>query len=360
MFLATPKRNKITGAINYFIGRRFNRRKGVLDSVAEANNPATMLDIGIIQYGNGSVSSLQVPSEGPAVYQVNIVNRPAVDGLQIQSHRPVYSYAAVGTIPAQAMTREQYYNQYFQISLQRYLGQQNPKSPLLIIKESLISLALFGYGNQYVTGNNNAREMFDGFQEVLRAVLPSKIGFKKLSIEVPEVLLETESGDFSIDAMSGGVSSIVDIAWRIFNFAPPGKPFVCIIDEPENHLHPELQQSLLPNLIQAFPHVQFIIATHSPFMISAAYDSTVYALDYNDERKVICKKLDTVDKAGTANEILRDVLGLPFTMPLWAESKAEEILQKYADVGMDDTMLDQLEAELAEAGLGNLIPPPLT
>ena len=39
-------------------------------------------------------------------------------------------------------------------------------------------------------------------------------------------------------------------------FADTSESFVAIIDEPENHLHPELQRNFLGNLIKAFPNVQ--------------------------------------------------------------------------------------------------------
>lgn len=61
-------------------------------------------------------------------------------------------------------------------------------------------------------------------------------------------------------------------------FNSPDEKFVIILDEPENHLHPELQRTLLPNLLNAFPNVQFIIATHNPFVISSVDKSQVYVL----------------------------------------------------------------------------------
>src|ERR1700684_3254096 len=46
----------------------------------------------------------------------------------------------------------------------------------------------------------------------------------------------------------------------------------------ENHLHPSLQRSLFVKLVEAFPLTQFIIATHSPFIVSGLKDSNVYVL----------------------------------------------------------------------------------
>jgi hypothetical protein len=43
-----------------------------------------------------------------------------------------------------------------------------------------------------------------------------------------------------------------------------------VIDEPEMHLHPELQQRLGFWLKRHFPNIQFIVTTHSPFICQAA------------------------------------------------------------------------------------------
>ena len=93
---------------------------------------------------------------------------------------------------------------------------------------------------------------------------------------MPEVLLETKSGVFSLDAVSGGIASIIDMAWQIFMYSPYRESIVVTIDEPENHLHPELQQIILPCFVKAFPNAQFIVATHNPFIISSVKHSFVY------------------------------------------------------------------------------------
>lgn len=344
-FVSTPKRDRVTGILRYLSDTFLTKNQQSL----------TTYSIGQIGYSNETVGQIQVPTEASQEYKIILTNQQAILGLHIPSHRPAYSYRPVSSIPTQVINRQQAYNDYYNSHFQSFLGHYSEKTPSQITKESLMSLAIFGAGNDYIKSDENARLALEGFQEVLRKVLPPKLGFKRISIEVPEVLLETDSGNFSLDAVSGGVASILDMAWRIFMYSPEGNRFVCTIDEPENHLHPELQQSLLPNLINAFPNVQFIIATHNPFMISAVYDSSVYILDYNQEHKVESRKLETVDKAGTANEILRDVLGLPFTIPLWAEAKLESIVKKYAQKGVSEETVDELEAELTAAGLENLI-----
>lgn len=54
---------------------------------------------------------------------------------------------------------------------------------------------------------------------------------------------------------------------------------IVLIDEPEMHLHLELQERILPALLKMFPHVQFIVATHSPVVVSSIDDAIVFDLE---------------------------------------------------------------------------------
>lgn len=53
---------------------------------------------------------------------------------------------------------------------------------------------------------------------------------------------------------------------------------VVIIDELGAHLHPGMQERVLPALIDFFPRFQFIIATHSPAIVSSIDNATVVDL----------------------------------------------------------------------------------
>lgn len=56
------------------------------------------------------------------------------------------------------------------------------------------------------------------------------------------------------------------------------KPGIAIIDEIETHLHVELQQKIMPFLIELFPNIQFIVTSHSPFVLSSVENAKILDL----------------------------------------------------------------------------------
>ncbi|WP_245990856.1 AAA family ATPase [Hymenobacter rubripertinctus] len=183
------------------------------------------------------------------------------------------------------------------------------------------------------------------------------MGFIEFSIVNYEILLVTDTGNFILDGASGGISAIIDLSWQIYNVAQLNDDYITVvIDEIENHLHATMQRSLLPDLIIAFPNVQFIVSTHSPLIIGSVKDSNVYALRYNDSKRIFSQKLDLLEKARTANEILDEVLGVPFTMPIWVEKELNDIVDKYIQSDIDENSFINMRRELKEVGLEEFMP----
>lgn len=351
--LSTPEREESTGTIKFFTGMW----KSLFSKDEEKQD---WLDVGKVHYGDGvSPVSIQIPKEAGASYSLNFSNHIPVKGMHIPSHRPVYSYKEVESIPTKPKKKEDYFNEYNSNVIDKFSNTSEYLkniSPSYLLKQSLIGLATFGYGNNHVVANQEYAELFEGFQEVLRSLLPDGLGFKHLEVRIPEVVLVTDSGDFSIDAASGGVASIIGLAWQIFMFSQKKERYVITIDEPENHLHPSMQRELIPNLINAFPNAQFIVATHSPFIIGSSKKSQVYALAYNSDNRVYSRKLDMIDKSGNATKVLREVLGVPVTVPVWVESELSEVVEKYSNQEVNEALFENMRLELEEKGLQEFMP----
>jgi predicted ATPase len=325
--------------------------KILFNEVEENNNE---IEIGSINYTDGSSCSLKVPSRASnnIQYQLSYANRQGIEGLYIPSHRPPMNYQHVASIPTDPKTNQQHY-QEFQNLLSQSFSSGKAQNPGLVLKQSLISLALFGYGNNAVASNSEYISLYEKFEEVLRVMLPETLGFLNLEIRMPEIVLITTSGTFSIDAMSGGVNSLFGIAWQIHMYGANADECTVLIDEPENHLHPSLQRTFLPNLAKAFPEYKFIIATHSPFIVSSNQNASVYALTYNEENKIVSELLEEADLTGSPDKVLRDILDVPTTIPVWVEEKIKAILHKHEQGFSPENpeLISEMFNELKELGL---------
>lgn len=348
------------GVSKYFNSLKSLGQKLFIKLTSTNDDQAIKNKLGELEFSDGVICDLVLPDNiTNGTYGIEIKGGKTEKGVYVNSHRPNFPYKAVKSVPTSVATRQQIYSKYNEFNktfvFDTYRN-ANEVSATSLIKETLASLAIFGYGNQSVIPNETARKLFEGYVNILRIVLPPKLGFENISVNIPEVMLCTKTGNFPIDAVSGGISSIIDITWQLYMFADTSESFVALIDEPENHLHPELQKSFLGNLIKAFPNVQFIVATHNPFMISAVKESNVYVLDYNEEHKVFSTKLDYVNRAGTSNAILREVLGIDTSIPFWAENHLKQIIREYLAKDFTQDNLDNLRREMEEIGLAEFIP----
>ena len=60
-------------------------------------------------------------------------------------------------------------------------------------------------------------------------------------------------------------------------------------------------------------------------------------------------------KSGTANEILRQALGIETTTPEWVDDRIDALLEKYASTGITPENIQTFKNELTEIGLSNYI-----
>ncbi len=87
-------------------------------------------------------------------------------------------------------------------------------------------------------------------------------------------------------------------------------PFILLIDEIENHLHPAWQRRVIPALLETFPNMQLIATTHSPFVVAGREAGQVHGLS-RDENNVVRVKTGDEDIVGwTVEDILREFMGV--------------------------------------------------
>jgi predicted ATP-dependent endonuclease of OLD family len=93
---------------------------------------------------------------------------------------------------------------------------------------------------------------------------------------------------FAFQTLSAGYRAIFDIYAELlmrteyFDVLPENLTGVVFIDEIDSHLHVSLQRLILPFFTQSFPKIQFIVTTHSPFVLMSTPDTVVYDLAKNE------------------------------------------------------------------------------
>jgi AAA15 family ATPase/GTPase len=350
--LATPKREKISGVIQFF------------SRIFDGENKSDVPTIGKIGYSNNTTTVLQVQNSNAAQYQVQMPQKQPVKCFYIPSHRSIYRYQPLSNIPTAKKNKNSAFTEVSNVIRQRYFNGNEQQSNSFFMKNTLIGWAIQGYGVQspsktIMPPDQEQLSNYEGFQKVLRNVLPKSLGFKELEIRNMEIVFVCNDGrdEFLLETASGGISAIIDMAWQIYMYSSKENiDCTVLIDEVENHLHPTMQRQILSDLVSAFPQARFIVSTHSPLVVGSVRDSFIYALTYNDNNKIISRRLDFERKAKTAAEILDEVLGVSVTMPVWAEEQLQEILLKISQTGLTTDSFAQLRSELASVGLEKLMP----
>ncbi len=141
------------------------------------------------------------------------------------------------------------------------------------------------------TTANQIQQWFDRFDLALQILLDEEsihieYDYKKYDFKIRQNGREP----FSFNELSDGYSSVIYIVsdlilrmdknWlledKISEYDYQG---IVLIDELETHLHIELQKKIFPFLTKFFPRIQFIVTTHSPYILNSISNAKAYDLE---------------------------------------------------------------------------------
>jgi predicted ATPase len=145
-------------------------------------------------------------------------------------------------------------------------------------------------------------------------------------------LVHSDGRRITFNQLSAGFSAflsiLMDLLMRVdllrkqandYTYDPCG--FV-LIDEPETHLHLEMQYQILPLLTNLFPNLQFIVATHSPAVASSIKNATVFDLSTG-------QALGDQAAGSSFSELMQTHFGLENEY----SNVADKILDEVAEIG---------------------------
>ena len=370
-FLATPVHDKKSNNFLFSLSTLFRKYNPFLTQSDISDG--SQHSIGHLLYANGNNANLLVPTRSAITYQVTFNKKKTLAGFRVGSHSTFPSYQRVRSIPMSGISPAEAFRYFNDVQRGVETGRlfhtsegravYNPIAPL---KEALIGFAAFGSSNPNMRAVPELVGLFEEFQEKLLTTLPPEVGFKSLEVRASELVVVSSTGEFPIDGASGGLMALIQITWQIFLFVKVRQTDpVVLIDEPENHLHPSLQRDFLTKLIIAFPDVQFIIATHSPFIVTSARSSHIYALQFHQlpssslehtKSGVTSTRIDLRRRASSATDVLATVLGVSVTIPIWAESELTKIIDEFSASTLSVESIQTLKDRLSDSGLEQFFP----
>lgn len=141
------------------------------------------------------------------------------------------------------------------------------------------------------TTADKIQQWFDRFDLALQILLDEEsihieYDYKKYDFKIRQNGREP----FSFNELSDGYSSVIYIVsdlilrmdknWlledKISEYDYQG---IVLINELETHLHIELQKKIFPFLTKFFPRIQFIVTTHSPYILNSISNAKAYDLE---------------------------------------------------------------------------------
>jgi predicted ATP-binding protein involved in virulence len=169
----------------------------------------------------------------------------------------------------------------------QHTWESNPSINAMIVQHLVNMKAQRAFANDDgdSTSVSTIDKWFESFKNALRELFESpnlELEFDRQ--ELTFTIIENNK-KYSFNTLSSGQSAILSIYAELLlrvqaaNDVNSPTSGVILIDEPETHLHASLQKKILAFLVQAFPQFQFIITTHSPFVISSLQDTKILNLE---------------------------------------------------------------------------------
>lgn len=165
------------------------------------------------------------------------------------------------------------------------LKNRNPESFGNKLEQHLVnikvnqSLAITEDNNQDQA--QNFQEWFDKFDNHLKFLFEDESAHLVFYRQKFKFKISLNNREFDFQSLSSGYLAIFEILADLlvrsefFEITPNELQGIVLIDEIDAHLHISLQKKILPFFTKLFPQIQFIVSTHSPFVITSTDNETV-------------------------------------------------------------------------------------
>ena len=168
----------------------------------------------------------------------------------------------------------------------RYAMTDNPSYEFVGFLVNLKATQAFAIAKSDTEKAEEIELWFQRFEEILRQLYEDTSLTLDFNVDTFEFTIHTSNREpFDFNTMAMGYSAVFqvigDLMMRMEAKAKGRYDLegIALIDEIETHLHVELQKKIVPILMGLFPNIQFVLTTHSPFILNSAQNAVVYDLE---------------------------------------------------------------------------------
>lgn len=191
--------------------------------------------------------------------------------------------------PADRIFRAEHPKHVEKVQLREYYGlEEFPRNEFVKYLLDLKMTEALARNNNKTAKADDIHAWFSQLERLLKKIFDDETVMLEFDEETYEFhILQQGKEPFDFNTLSSGYQAVLDIVLdimmrmqhqtqRSFDFNLSG---IVLIDEIETHLHLELQKDILPFLTKFFPNMQFIVTSHSPFILNSIDNVVIYDLE---------------------------------------------------------------------------------
>ena len=137
---------------------------------------------------------------------------------------------------------------------------------------------------------NQINKWFVNFEQLLGKIFQEKALKLAFNYKDYSFKILTKGKEFKFTELSDGFAAVLDIVVDLILKMQDKNQLIrayesegiVLVDEIETHLHLELQKVIMPLLTEIFPNIQFIVTTHSPFVLSSLSNAVAFDLEQQE------------------------------------------------------------------------------
>ncbi len=195
------------------------------------------------------------------------------------------------------------------------------------------------------------QQWLDNFRDILREIFEDNNLVFESDLDQFNYTIKAENNTkiFDFNTLSDGFASYVNIVTEILlrmegmKVSRTDLQGIVLIDEIETHLHIDLQKKILPFLTTFFPKIQFIVTTHSPFVLNSIPNAVVFDLE-NRQRLENIEDISAMALVKHHFQVKND-----YSQLLETKIETYESLVEKTDLTVQEiTLLANLETELSQ------------